>query len=66
KSEKVKWFNDQKGFWFIILDEVSRIFFVHQLQIKYDDFRSLAEAESVEFAIKFDSDRRTKMINITD
>ena len=45
----VKWFNDSKGFGFIITDNAERDIFVHHSAIQAEGFRSLAEGESVEF-----------------
>lgn len=61
---KVKWFNDQKGPGFITPDNASEDLFFHQSQIKYDDFWSLAEGESIEFAIEYESDGRAKVVDV--
>ncbi len=47
----VKWFNDQKGFGFIALDDGSTEVFVHHTAIQTDGFRSLAEGEKVELDV---------------
>ncbi len=48
---KVKWFNENKGYGFILQDEGSRDVFVHYSEIKEDGYRTLAEGEMVEFDI---------------
>ena len=45
---KVKWFNDQKGFGFI-LSEAGKDVFVHHSVIDGTGFRTLAENEAVEY-----------------
>ncbi len=47
---KVKWFNTNKGFGFILTDD-SREVFVHYSDIKTDGFKNLSEGESVSFYI---------------
>lgn len=44
----VKWFNDAKGFGFIVSED-GRDVFVHQSEIKVDGFRTLAEGAKVEY-----------------
>jgi CspA family cold shock protein len=49
---RVKWFNDAKGFGFILQEEgQGPDVFVHHSQIVQDGFRTLAEGQEVEFEI---------------
>jgi cold shock protein len=49
---KVKWFNDAKGFGFILQEEgQGPDVFVHHTQIVQEGFRTLAEGQEVEFEI---------------
>jgi CspA family cold shock protein len=47
---KVKWFNDAKGFGFIV-PESGPDLFVHHSAIVAEGFRSLAEGQQVEFDV---------------
>jgi cold shock protein len=46
---KVKWFNNSKGFGFIIPDDSDQEIFAHFSQIKMDGYRSLKTGQRVEF-----------------
>ena len=48
---KVKWFNENKGFGFILQDDGGQDIFVHYSEIKQDGFRTLNEGELVEFEL---------------
>jgi CspA family cold shock protein len=47
----VKWFNAEKGFGFISVDDGSGDVFVHFTAIQADGYRSLEENQRVEFDI---------------
>ena len=47
---KVKWFNAEKGFGFIV-DEEGKDVFVHFSAIKQDGYKSLNEGEEVTFEV---------------
>ncbi|MBN1256939.1 MAG: cold shock domain-containing protein [Planctomycetes bacterium] len=45
----VKWFNDQKGFGFIVPDDGGKDLFVHHTNISAEGFRTLQENQKVEY-----------------
>lgn len=47
----VKWFNEKKGFGFIIPDGETNDVFVHYSVIQTEGFKTLAEGERVEFKL---------------
>ena len=51
KTGSVKWFNDQKGFGFISLDDESTEVFVHHTAIQGEGFKSLSEGQRVELDV---------------
>jgi cold shock protein len=46
---KVKWFNDQKGFGFIMSEQSGKDVFVHHTVIEGSGFKTLQENETVEY-----------------
>lgn len=53
---KVKWFNENKGYGFILEDKGGKDIFVHYSEIRQDGYRTLSEGETVEFEVA-DSDK---------
>jgi len=47
----VKWFNEQKGFGFIVPDDGGEDLFVHYSNIGAEGVRSLAEGQKVEYEV---------------
>jgi CspA family cold shock protein len=46
---KVKWFNEQKGFGFIIPDDKTDELFVHYSNIEMDGYKTLKENQQVAY-----------------
>lgn len=46
---KVKWFNDKKGYGFILPDGGGEDIFVHHSSIVADGFRTLVEGQDVQY-----------------
>lgn len=51
-SGTVKWFNNARGYGFITQGEGSEDVFVHYRSIRGEGYRSLAEGQSVLFAVQ--------------
>lgn len=70
KTGVVKWFNDQKGFGFIVPNEPSdreqgKDLFVHQRSIVCDGFRTLVDGQKVSFDIAInEADGRRQAVNV--
>jgi len=47
----VKWFNDRKGYGFIVQDNGGPDVFVHHSSITGDGYKSLSEGDHVEFEV---------------
>jgi CspA family cold shock protein len=60
---KVKWFNAQKGYGFIEMEDGKDIF-VHHNEIRGEGYKSLDEGETVEFEIK-QGDKGDYAANVT-
>ena len=48
---KVKWFNNQKGYGFVVKDGGTNDVFVHYSVIQGDGFKTLKEGDDVEFEV---------------
>ncbi|MGA2227931.1 MAG: cold-shock protein [Syntrophobacteraceae bacterium] len=48
----VKWFNDQKGYGFITVEDGGKDCFVHHSAIEGTGFKSLQEGDQVEFVVE--------------
>lgn len=59
---KVKWFNERKGFGFLTGDDGNEVF-VHYSGIVGMKFKTLAEAEPVEYDI-VDCDKGVQAVNV--
>ena len=49
---KVKWFNESKGYGFIVRDSGEKDVFVHHKAIQGSGFKSLLEGQVVEFDVE--------------
>ncbi|WP_419810715.1 cold shock domain-containing protein CspD [Bacterioplanoides sp.] len=63
KTGKVKWFNNAKGYGFILADDSNEDLFAHYSTIQMDGYRTLKAGQSVQFDTK-PSDKGTHAINI--
>jgi CspA family cold shock protein len=52
----VKWFNEKKGFGFIVPEGEDKDVFVHYSEIRAEGFKTLTEGDKVEFEI-FEGDK---------
>jgi CspA family cold shock protein len=51
KTGVVKWFNDSKGYGFIVPDDKSAEIFVHHTAIQMDGFKTLKEGQKVRYRV---------------
>jgi CspA family cold shock protein len=61
---KVKWFNDKKGFGFIEPSDGSKDLFVHHTSLQMEGFKTLAEAQTVNYEVG-DSEKGPVATNVT-
>jgi CspA family cold shock protein len=59
----VKWFNDKKGFGFIVDPAVPGDIFVHFSVIQSDGFRTLAEGDEVEYEL-YEDEKGSRARNV--
>ncbi|MBE6220479.1 MAG: cold shock domain-containing protein [Alistipes sp.] len=59
---KVKWFDNKKGYGFILKEEGGEIF-VHYSGIVAEGFKSLSEGQTVEYEIG-DNDKGVQAVNV--
>jgi CspA family cold shock protein len=64
QTGKVKWFNNAKGYGFILSDEGGEDMFAHYSSIQSEGYKTLKAGQSVEFNTK-PSDQGTHAIDIT-
>ena len=60
----VKWFNEKKGFGFIVDPDVSGDIFVHFSSILGEGYRTLGEGEEVDYEL-FSDEKGTKARNVS-
>lgn len=61
---KVKWFNKEKGYGFIIKEDGNDIF-VHYKDLNMEGFKLLKDGQKVEFDIGIADYNKIKAINVT-
>lgn len=59
----VKWFNEKKGFGFIVNPEFKEDIFVHFSEIKTEGFKTLQEGENVDYEV-FQDGKGAKARNV--
>lgn len=67
KTGTVKWFQDSKGYGFIVPDDGKpgdKDIFVHQKNIVMNGYRTLAEGQKVEFEMSVGPDGRPQAVNV--
>lgn len=64
QTGKVKWFNNAKGYGFILSDDGGEDLFAHYSSIQIEGYKTLKAGQAVEFETK-PSDKGTHAINIT-
>jgi len=60
----VKWFNEKKGFGFIVDPDIPTDIFVHFSVIQIDGFKTLNEGDLVEYEL-YNDDKGAKARNVT-
>jgi len=60
---RVKWFSNQKGYGFIVMDGCAEDIFVHHTAIQGDGFRTLEEDQQVQFEV-VEGDKGKQAVNV--
>lgn len=60
---RVKWFNNQKGFGFIVRDDIPDVF-VHHTAIRMEGYRTLKQGEEVRFDL-LETPKGLQALNVT-
>lgn len=60
---KVKWFNNKKGYGFILRDNSNDVF-VHHTAIQMDGFRTLRQGDGVIYELR-ETDKGPQAVNVT-
>jgi CspA family cold shock protein len=63
-SGTVKWFNENKGWGFIVPDEGGDDIFVHYSAIEDDGFKTLKEGQKVNFELKLGKNGKYQADNV--
>ena len=61
----VKWFNDAKGYGFVLAEAVNEDIFVHFKQIQGDGFKTLSEGQEVIFELGAGQNGKPQAFNVT-
>ena len=62
----VKWFDDKKGYGFIVVDNFEQKIFVHFSQIKAEGFKSLKENDYVVFEYNAEKNCAENVIKVSE
>ena len=60
---EVKWFNNQRGYGFIVFDDKTSDVFVHHSAIQMEGYRTLHEGDAVVFDL-LDSPKGLQAVNV--
>ena len=63
---RVKWFDEKKGFGFIVTEEIAGDIFVHYSSISTEGFKTLKEGDEVQFDLATDEKgAKARNVNVT-
>lgn len=60
---KVKWFNSEKGYGFVSMEDIEDLF-VHFSEIQMEGYKTLKEGQTVEFDIVDGNDGKLQAVNV--